>query len=98
MVTITILRPNHGLQLLTMDLTHLRGFRIYPDNKTREESVFPADAVTITGKSQGHLIIAQQHTEKWVLTGFSCATVDLSSFSDHWKGCSLIVFSDAYIH
>ena len=98
MVTISVMRPNHGIQLLTIELAHLRGLKIFPDNKTREESAFPRDGVTITGKSQGHLVIAQQHTEKWVLAGFSCAIVDLSSFSDQWKGCSVIVFSDAYIH
>ena len=94
-VTIGIMRPKHGVQLITTQMTQLRGFRalkVFPDNNYQEESDFPVEGVTITSKPQGHLVIAYQHLERWVLSGFSCEIVDLSPFSEHWRGCSIVLF------
>ncbi len=97
MITITIMRPNHGIQLLTVDPMHLVGYSIFPDNKPRDGSDFPHEGITITRKHQGHLVIAHRHMEKWVLSGFSSAAVDLSSFSDNWKGCCVMFLSEDFI-
>jgi hypothetical protein len=95
MITISILRPNHGMQLLTVDPKNLLvGYLIFPDNKPKEDSAFPREGVTITSKRQGHLVVAHQHMEKWILSGFSSAAVDLSSFADNWKGCCVMFFSE----
>lgn len=96
-VTISIVRPNHGIQLITAEPAHLSGYVIYPDNKEKMDSAFPRDGVTITRKHQGHIVVAHKHMEKWVLSGFNCATVDLSSFSNQWKGCCLMIFSEENI-
>ena len=96
-ITIGILRPQHGIQLMTMQMSQLRSFpalKVFPDNKRQDESVFPVEGVTITSKAQGHLVIAHQHLERWVLSGFTCETVDLSAFSEHWKGCSIVLFDN----
>lgn len=95
-VTIGIIRPQHGIQLITarMDqLNEFRALRIFPDNKHQDESHFPVEAITITSKPQGHLVIAYKHLERWVLSGFSCEIVDLSPFSEHWNGCNIVVFN-----
>ena len=63
--------------------------KIFPDNMGREDSLFPSEGVTITSKEQGHLVVAYQHYEKWILAGFSRETVELGTFSEHWKGCSI---------
>jgi hypothetical protein len=94
-ITIGITRPHYGVQLITTRMTQLSGFRalkIFPDNKDQDESLFPIEGVTITSKPQGHLIVAYQHLERWVLSGFSCEVIDLSSFSEHWKGCNIVLF------
>ena len=96
-ITIGILRPQHGIQLITTRMSQLRSFpalKVFPDNKRQDESVFPVEGVTITSKAQGHLVIAHQHLERWVLSGFTCESVDLSAFSEHWKGCSIVLFDN----
>ena len=94
-VTIGITRPQHGVQLITarMDqINEFRALRIFPDNKHEGESRFPFEGVTITSKPQGHLVIAYQHLERWIFSGFSCEIVDLSPFSEHWNGCNIVLF------
>jgi hypothetical protein len=95
-ITIGVLRPQHGIQLITMRMSQLRSYppalKVFPDNRRQDESVFPAEGVTITSKPQGHLVIAYQHMERWVLAGFACEPVDLSAFSEHWKGCTILLF------
>jgi hypothetical protein len=100
-VTISVVRPKHGISLFTCKMKQLMQFpvlKIFPDNKNKEESSFPGEGVTITSKPQGHLVIAYQHHEKWILSGFSSATVDIGSFSEHWSGCRIMVFSSKEIH
>ena len=97
-ITIGILRPQHGIQLITTRISQLHTFpvlKVFPDNRHQDESVFPAEGVTITSKPQGHLVIAYQHMERWVLAGFTCETVDLGAFSEHWKGCTILLFDNA---
>lgn len=96
-ITITVFRPSYGVSILSCTSDDLRKFpslKIFPDNKGPSESSFPGDSVSITIKPQGHIVVARQHMEKWVLSGASNETVDLGSFSNHWKGCFLILTSD----
>lgn len=97
MITITIIRPNIGMQILHMNSTDLSSHEILPDNQPFHSSDFPTERITITRKQQGHIVIGQRHHEKWVLEGFSCVLVDLNSFSEHWNGCVAMLFSDEYI-
>ena len=97
MITVTIIRPNVGMQIIAMNATNLSSHEIFPDNQPFHSSEFPEERITITRKHQGHIVIGQRHKEKWVLDGFSCDMVDLSSFSEHWSGCLAMFFSDDYI-
>ena len=99
-ITISVMRPEHGMQLMSIKKRKLQQFpvmKIFPDNKLPHESAFPADGVSIISKPQGHLVIAHQHHEKWVLSDFTCEIVDLDTFSQHWKGCRIVVFNNTDI-
>ncbi len=92
MITISVVRPEHGVSLSIFRLGDLQRFpsiKIFPDNKGPAESSFPMEWVSITSKPQGHVVIAHQHLERWILSGFSCENIDLGAFSEHWKGCSM---------
>jgi hypothetical protein len=96
-ITIGITRPHHGLQLITMqmaELEHFPALKIFPDHNNQDMSIFPREGITIISKPQGHLVVAHQHLEKWILAGYSCEIVDLESFSEHWKGCSIVFFEN----
>ncbi len=95
--TITVVSPTFGIQILTVDPSDMNSYDIFPDNKTLHCSDFIQEKITITFKRQGHVVLGQRHKEKWVLAGYSCATVDLSSFSEHWNGCSAIFFNADYM-
>ncbi len=93
-IAISIIRPKYGVTLLSCRLDQLQDFpclKIFPDNKGPGDSSFPMEGVSITSKPQGHMVIAYQHLEKWLLCGFACETVELGSFSEHWKGCRIII-------
>jgi hypothetical protein len=83
---VVVTRPAHGEQKITLGFAQLR---IFPDNKPQEESAFKQDGVTLTGKPQGHLVVARQHMEKWALAGKSDTRINLSPFADSWIGCSI---------
>ena len=96
-ITISIIGSEYGVRLITCKTENLMAYpamTIFPDNKERTQSLFPSEGVTITIKPQGHLVVAHQHIEKWILEGFSCEKVDLGSFSENWKGCSMILLKD----
>jgi hypothetical protein len=91
-ITISVVRPEHGVSIFTCDMENIQtsdALRLFPDNKEQRETSFPGEGITIISKPQGHIVIAYQHLEKWILAGFSHERVDLSFFSDHWKGCSV---------
>lgn len=92
-----ITHPNHEARHFTCSLARLRefpSFKIFPDNKGHKESCFPKEGLSITRKPQGHMVIAYQHMEKWILSGSCCKTVDLGAFTEHWKGFSIRLVSD----
>ncbi len=96
-ITITIVNPKHGVSLLRCSWAQLQRFpsmKIFPDNKGPADSSFPLEGVSIVSKPQGHMVIAYGHLEKWVLSGFVCETVDLGLFSEHWKGCRVMLMTD----
>ena len=96
-ITMGIVRPLHGIQMISYKLKRLQNFpvmKIFPDNKLQHESAFPAEGLSIISKPQGHIIIAHEHHEKWVLSDFTCEVVDLDVFSEHWKGCRIVVFNN----
>ena len=96
-ITITIINPKHGVSLLRCSWAQLQGFpamKVFPDNKGPTDSSFPLEGVSIISKPQGHVVIAYGHLEKWVLSGFACETVDLGLFSEHWKGCSIMLMTE----
>lgn len=80
MIIACIVRPNQQSELSILGESTLKIYRY--QNEHAE-----IDKVTITRKPQGHLVVAHQHLEKWVLHGFQCQYVDLSSFSHKWSGC-----------
>ena len=94
-VTIRVFRPMYGVDITSCSLEYLEAFpvmKIFPDNMGRADSSFPGEGVTITSTKQGHLVVAYQHIyEKWILSGgsSSSAVVDLGTFSEYWKGCSV---------
>jgi hypothetical protein len=91
-ITISVVRPEHGVSIFTCDMDNIRtsdSLRLFPDNKEQRKTSFPGEGISIISKPQGHVVIAYQHLEKWILAGFSHEKVDLSFFSEHWKGCSI---------
>lgn len=100
-ITIGIMRPQHGMQLITTEIEALQQYpvlKFFPDNKHQNESDFPAEGVSIISKPQGHLIVAYKHHEKLVFSDFTHAVVDLDAFSEHWKGCRIVVFDNMDIN
>jgi hypothetical protein len=96
-ITIGVTRPLYGLELMTLQLDTLKSFpvfKIFPDKQDHEKSKFPRDGVTIISKPQGHLLVAHQHREKWILAGFVCEVVDLGGYSENWNGCSIVFFEN----
>ena len=92
-----IVRPLHGIQMISIEVKRLQQFpviKIFPDNKLQNESAFPTEGLSIISKPQGHVIIAHEHHEKWVLSDFTCEVVDLDVFSKNWKGCRIVVFNN----
>ena len=95
-ITISVVRPKYGVSIFTFELEHIQRFRalrIFPDNKEQQDTLYPGEGITINSKPQGHVVIAYQHLEKWVLAGFSCENVDLGFFSEHWKGCNIMLLN-----
>ena len=95
-ITISVMRPEYGVSILTCDLANIRtanALRLYPDNKEQMKTSFPGEGISVISKPQGHVVIAYQHLEKWILAGFSHEKVDLSFFSEHWKGCSITLMN-----
>ena len=94
-ITIGVTRPQYGLEMMTVQLAKLDRFpvfKIFPDKENQEKSEFPRDGVSIISKPQGHLLVAHQHREKWILAGFVCEVINLDEFSRNWKGCSIVLF------
>ena len=101
MITISILRPDHGIEIFSMDefawSTH-KTIHIYPDGvkKDQNESDFPYTAITIMRKHPGHFVIAQNDRERWVLKGFTTDIIDLGVFSPEWHGCNAVFLMEKY--
>ena len=93
MITITVSRPMHQVNVTSCSMEKLEAFpvmNIFPDNVGREDSSFPEEGITIISKKQGHLVVAYRHIyEKWILSEFSRETLELGTFSECWKGCSI---------
>jgi hypothetical protein len=93
---LSVIRPHCAevSVIVACNLKQLEGFpvlKIFPDNVEKESTAFPSEGISITSTKKGHLIIALEHREKVMLSGFSHETLDLSSFSEHWKECSITV-------
>ena len=73
-------------------------FKIFPDKENQEKSEFPRDGVSIISKPQGHLLVAHQHREKWILAGFVYEVINLDEFSRNWKGCSIVLFENKELY
>lgn len=80
MIIVCIARPDQQSELSILGESILKIYR-------HQNEHIEINKVTVTRKPQGHLVIAHQHLEKWVLHGFQCRSVDLGSFSHEWSGC-----------
>ena len=89
--TLAIDRPNHGLELLSMNHSnwmYTKMLVFFPDGGSRECSESPLAGVTVSCKWQGHFVIACGHKEKWVLSTSKVSVIDLGYFGPEWIGCS----------
>jgi hypothetical protein len=97
MITISIFRPNHGIEIFSMDdlAWSKHNIRIYADAaKDQDDSDFPYTGITIMRKHPGHFVVAQNDKERWVLKGFTTHIIDLGVFSPEWAGCNVMLITE----
>ena len=97
MITISIFRPIHGIEIFSMEelAWSKHTIRIYADAaKDQFESDFPYAGITIMRKHPGHFVIAQNDKERWVMNGFTTHIIDLGVFSPEWTGCNAMLITE----
>ncbi len=90
-VAVMVVRPERN-ELILMQRhewgsTKQRTMTIFPDGMDRRCSDHPHSGVTLFFNHRRHFVLANDHKERWVLSGTEMAHIDLDVFGPEWLGC-----------